>query len=253
MAEQLERKRTMTQRSMLMGRASQVIIRAGGDVTVEGAETDRVQATSEGRRGVRIEQRRPPEVARVRARVGDRTLFDVQVDVPNPLKKDAPSDPIEVRLGGSGKVLVPRRSHVKVYAGREIEVHDIQGRVEVYAGSAVRVRNVQTLVHAAAGGALDMECDRVEGDDVKFVAGHDLRCYVKSLTDARIMVNDLGGYWEAILGSGSTAKKSNRLILRLKAGGDVTIVTDQEIRGKSARVAPGLIERPGAEAEPPSP
>ncbi len=243
----------MTQRSMLMGRASQVIIRAGRDVTIEGAETDRVQASAEDRWGLRIEQRRPPEVARVRARVGEHTLFDVQVDVPNPLKKEAPTDPIEVRLGGSGKVLVPHRSHVKVYAGREVEVHDIQGRVAVYAGSAVRVRNVQTLVHAAAGGSLDFECDRVEGDDVKFVAGRDLRCYVKHLTSAKIMVNDLGGYWEAVLGSRQTAVKSKQIVLRLKAGGDVTIVTDQEVRGKSPRVAPGQIERPTPSGGEPTP
>jgi len=68
---------------------------------------------------------------------------------------------------------------------------------------------------------MDLECDTLAGEDVKLTAGRDLRFYVRGLSDARIMVDDLGGCWEGLIGSG-------RQKIRLEAGGDVTVVTDGE-------------------------
>ena len=65
----------------------------------------------------------------------------------------------------------------------------------------------------------------MEGDDVKFTAGRDLRCYIRSVTDATFMLDDLGGYWEGIIGEGRTK-------IRLKAGGDVTLVTDRDMTSR---------------------
>jgi hypothetical protein len=51
------------------------------------------------------------------------------------------------------------------------------------------------------------------------------------------MIDDLGGYWEAILGTGRTN-------IRLKSGGDVTLVTDQDVIGQPPYDTFGKIERP---------
>ncbi len=229
----------MTQRSILAGQSPSVVIRAGGDVRVEGRDSDRVLADTDSRRGLKVERRSESEIGRARAKVGDRVLFDVRFTVRHPLKKEPLGEVIEVQIGSSGKVHVPRSSNVKVYTGKNAEVQDIQGSVTVYAGSDVRVRNVDTLVHVSAGGAIDFECEQVEGDDVKFTAGRDLRGYIRGLTDARFMIDDLGGYWEAVLGDGRTK-------IRLKAGGDVTLVTDQVITGQPPYDVIGKVERPNA-------
>jgi hypothetical protein len=111
-------------------------------------------------------------------------------------------------------------SFVKVYAGTSAEVSDIQGSVTVVAGGSMRVRNVRTLVHGSSGGEMDLECETIEMDDAKFEAGRDLRCWIRDLTSARVLINDQGGYREKVIGVGE-------LTVRLKAGGDVTLVTDQ--------------------------
>ena len=227
----------MTQRSMLAGRNPNVVVRAGGDVHIQGWDNDRVLADTDSRWGLKVERRSESEIARIRARVGDHTLLDVRVDPIGRLKKNVRSEAIEVQIGGSGKVHVPVDSHMKVYAGKSVEMQDIRGSVTLYAGFNVHVRNVRTLVHVSAGGSLDFECEQVEGDDVKFTAGRDLRCYIRGLTDARFMVDDLGGYWEAVVGDGRTK-------IRLKAGGDVTLVTDQVITGQPPYDVIGKIERP---------
>jgi hypothetical protein len=194
----------MTQRSIQAGLTPNVTVRAGGDVTVTGLEGDRVLATTEGRWGLKVERR---------------------------------GDVIEVQLGGSGEVRTPLGSNVKVYAGKSAEVRDIQGSVTTYAGRDLRTRNVHTLVHASAGGAMDLDCETVEGDDVKLEAGGDVRCHIRQLTDATLMINDLGGYWEGLIGDG-------RVKVRLKAGGDVTLVTDQEVSAQPPDYVVGTIERP---------
>jgi hypothetical protein len=194
----------MTQRSIQAGLTPIVVVRAGGDVTVAGWEGDRVLATTEGRWGLKVERR---------------------------------GDAIEVQLGGSGEVRAPLGSNVKVYAGKSAEVRDIQGSVTTYAGRDVRTRTVHTLVHASAGRAMDLECETVEGDDVKLEAGGDVRCHIRRLTDATLMISDLGGYWEGVIGDG-------RIKVRLKAGGDVTLVTDQEVVAQPPHSVVGTIERP---------
>jgi hypothetical protein len=202
----------MTQRSIPAGQTPTVIIRVGGDVTITGLDSNRILANTDSRWGLKVERR-------------DETT--------------------QVQIGGSGEVQIPTGSNVKIYAGKSIDVRDIQGNVTVYAGRDVRTRKIQTLVHASAGGAIDLECETVAGNDVKFSAGRDLRCYIRNLTDARLMISDLGGHWEGVIGDG-------RIKLRLQAGGDVTIVTDQEVVAQPPHYVLGNIERPaktGAEGE----
>jgi hypothetical protein len=232
----------MTQRSILAGQNPSVVIRAGGDVRVEGWDSDRVQADTDSRWGLKVERHSESQIARARAKVGDRVLFDVRFNVRRPLTKEPPGEVIEVQIGDDGTAHVPRNSHVKVYSGKNAEVQDIQGSVVVYAGLDGRVRGVHTLVHVSAGGSLDFECEQVAGDDVKFTAGRDLRCYIRSLTDARFMIDDLGGYWEAIIGEGRTK-------IRLKAGGDATLVTDRELTSRPPYDVLGKVEHPNTASE----
>jgi len=159
----------------------------------------------------------------------------VGTDLLKRTKKDVPDDAIQVRVGGDAVVRVPYGSTVTVYAGRSVEVRDIRGSVTVYASRDVRLRNVHTLVFASAGRGMDLECESLAGDDVKFSAGRDLRFYVRDLQGAKIMVDDLGGYWEGFIGDG-------RRQVRLKAGGDVTLVTDQPVKAQSPDEVLGHIE-----------
>lgn len=233
----------MTQRSILAGQTSTVVVRAGGSVTVAGWEGDRVQAEADNRWGVQIERRQAAAIGRERARakVGEHVLFDISFDNPfNRSKralKDFQGEAIEVQLGGDGQVRVPLGSHVIVYAGRDAEVHHTQGRVMATAGRDLKVHDAQVLAHAAAGGDLNIDCVSLEGDEFKFGAGRDLRFYVHDLTDAQVIIKDLGGYWEAILGSG-------RIKVWLGAGGDVTLVTDQVVQAQPPNYVLGNIERP---------
>ena len=229
--------KTMTQRSIQAGKTPTVIIRVGADVRVEGWDDERVLANTASRWGLKVERRSASEIGRVRARVGDRVLFDVHLDVKGLTRKDVGAEVTEVAIGSSGQVYVPLGSSVKVYAGKSAEVCDVRGDVAVYAGGDVHTRNVHTLVHASAGGAMDLECETIEGDDVKFEAGRDVRCHIRGLTDARLMINDLGGYWEGVVGEG-------RAVIRIKAGGDVTLVTDQEVVPQPPDYVLGRVERP---------
>jgi hypothetical protein len=226
----------MTQRSILTGDTPTVVIRAGGEAHVQGQAGDRVLAETDSRWGLKVERRSATQIGRARAKVGDRVLFDWRLDLGRG-RKGPPAEVTEVEIGGSGKVVVPLGSRVKVYAGQGVEVRDVQGSVAVYAGGDARTRNVGALAHASAGGALDVECESVEGDEVNLQAGRDLRCHVRGLADARIMVNDLGGEWEGVIGAG-------RLRLRLRAGGDVTLVTDQEVAPQPPDYVVGKVEKP---------
>jgi hypothetical protein len=202
-----------------------------------------VLASTEGRWGLKVERRSETEIGRVRARVGERVLLDVHLDAIGRLKKNTRPEVTEVQIAGSGTVRVPLGSNLKVYAGKSVEVRDIRGGVAVYAGGDVHTRSVRTLVHASAGGAMNLECESVTGDDTKFAAGRDLRCYIRDLADAKLMISDLGGYWEGIVGEG-------RIKIRLEAGGDVTLVTDQEVIAQPPHYVMGRLERPaGADSE----
>jgi len=233
----------MTQRSILAGQTPTVVVRANGSVTVEGWESDRVQADTDHRRGLQIEKRQVTDIGRERARakVGERVLFDLSFD--NPFNrarrdlKDSQGQAIEVQLRSDGQVRVPLNSELIVYAGRDGEVRHLQGRVTATSGRDLKLQDVQVLVHAATGRDLDIDCATLEGSDLKFGAGRDLRFYVHDLTDAKVIIKDRGSYWEAILGTG-------RLRIWLKAGGDVTLVTDQEVKAQPPDYMLGDIERP---------
>jgi hypothetical protein len=227
----------MTHRSILTGKTPNVVVRASGDVSIEGWNDDRVAASTDSRWGLKVEQRSASAIGRVRARAGDRVLLDVQLDAIGWIKKSVRGEVTQVHIGGSGQVHVPPGSSVEVYAGKSVEARDIRGSVAVYAGGDVRLRHIHTLVHVSAGGAMDLDCETIAGDDLKFASGRDLRFYIHDLTDAKIMVDDLGGYWEGIIGAG-------RRKIRLKAGGDVTLVTDQEVKGQPPHYVLGKIEKP---------
>jgi len=81
-----------------------------------------------------------------------------------------------------------------------------------------------------------VDCQALAGDDLKLEAGRDLRCHIHTLDDARLLVSDLGGSWEGRIGAG-------RVTLRLKAGGDVILVTDQEVVAQGPDFVIGRIER----------
>ncbi len=165
-------------------------------------------------------------------------LFDVRLNVPRALKKDADAEIIDVQIGTSGTVHVPRNCGVTVYAGRDIEASGLRSTLAAYAGSDLKVRDVQTLTQASAGGTMDLECETVLGDNLKFTAGSNLRWFIRRLIDVTYLIDDLGGYWEAVIGAG-------RVKVRLQGGGDVTLVTDQPINGDVL----GKIERPPDQAK----
>jgi hypothetical protein len=75
------------------------------------------------------------------------------------------------------------------------------------------------------------------GDKVEFKAGSDLRFHIHDLTSAHLRVKDIGGYWEARIGSGEKS-------VYLKSGGDVTFVTDQKVEPLPPSYILGRIEKP---------
>jgi hypothetical protein len=86
---------------------------------------------------------------------------------------------------------------------------------------------------------MDIDCQTMVGERVEFKAGRDIRFHVRDLTSARIRVKDLGGYWEARIGSGDRS-------ISFKSGGDVTIVTDQEVEPLPPNYILGKIEKPAS-------
>ncbi len=227
----------MTQRSIQTGPTPTVIIRAGTDVTVEAAAGERVLAETSGRAGLKLDRRSETEFARLRAKVGERVLLDLRADLPRRWRKDADPKAIEVEIHGSGRVQVPPGSSVKVYASGSVDLRDVGGRLSIYAGGDARLRGAGTLAHATAGRALDVECRALDGDSLKLEAGRDLRLWVRDLADARLLVSDLGGDWQGHIGAG-------RVTLRLKSGGDVTLVTEHEVVADGPDQVIGRIERP---------
>jgi hypothetical protein len=233
---------------MLAGQTPTVVIRAGGSVTVEGWDSDRVQAETDSRWGLQLARRKAADSRRERARakIGEHVLFDISFDNPfnaaKHLKKDLHGEVIEVQLGGDGRVRVPFGSDLVVYAVHSAEVQRLQGRVTATAGDDLSVHEVEVLAHAAAGRDLAVDCATLAGSEFKFGAGRDLRFYVHTLTDAQVTIKDLGSYWEAILGNG-------RIKVQLTAGGEVTLVTDQEVQAQPPNFILGNIEKPTPAAE----
>jgi hypothetical protein len=226
----------MTQRSILAGTNQTIIIKVGGSVTVKGQEGDRLVAETKGMGGLTVERRSKSEIGRARAALGERVLFDVRLKVPG---LQETREVIEVKMGGSGEVLVPFESNVKVYAGKDLEVQGVQGQVDAYSGLNLTLRNVKFLGNASAGWTMQIDCQTMIGKDVAFGAGSDIRFHVADLTSALVRVKDIGGYWEARIGEGQKS-------VTLKSGGDVTFVTDQNVEPLPPDYILGKIERPSA-------
>jgi len=228
----------MTQRSILAKTNQTVIIKVGGSVSVKGHDSDLVTAETKGRRwGLTLERRSESQIGRARAVVGEHVLFDIRMKMPNLKEKKADDEVIEVQMGGSGEVLVPFSSNVKIYAGKDIDALGIKGQVDAYSGHKLNLLDVFCLGNVSAGGSMNIDCQTMIGNDVDFAAGGDLRFHVADLTSLRLRVKDLGGYWEARIGD---AEKS----VYLKSGGDVTLVTDQKVESLPPNYVLGKIEKP---------
>ena len=227
----------MTQRSILVGKNQTIVIKVGGSVTVRGQEGERLSAETEGAGSLSVERPGELEIGRARAAIGDHVLFDVRIKFPNLKEKTASDEVIEIQMGGSGEVLVPFESNLKVYAGKDIDVRDIKGHVDAYSSSNLRLQNVYRLGNASAGRSMDIDCQTLAGDDVTFSAGGDLRFHIAGLTSARLRVKDIGDYWEARIGGGEKS-------VYLKSGGDVTFVTDQDVQALPPNYILGKVEKP---------
>lgn len=224
----------MTQRSIPIGKNQTIIIKVGGSVTVKGHEGDLLVAETTSFGGLAVERRSESEIGRARAAIGEHVLFDVRLKLPGSRGSD---EVIEVNVGGSGKVLVPFETNMKVYAGKDIDVQDIRGQVDAYSGLNLNLKDVYHLGNVSAGGNMDIDCQTMTGKEVTFGAGRDLRFHVADLTSARLRVKDIGGYWEARIGGGEKS-------VYLKSGGDVTFVTDQKVDPLPPNYILGKIERP---------
>ena len=203
---------------------------------MKGQEGDRLLADTEGAGGLTVERRSEAEIGRARAAIGDHVLFDLRIKLPNLTEKKT-EEVIEVQMGGSGTVLLPFESNLKVYAGSDIHVQNIRGQVDAFSSADLRLEDVYRLGNASAGGIMDIRCQTMSGRDVTFGAGRDLRFYIADLSSARLRVRDLGGYWEARMGGGERS-------VYLKSGGDVTFVTDQTVEGLPPNYILGKIEKP---------
>jgi hypothetical protein len=224
----------MTQRSILAGANETIVIKAGGSVTVKGHAGERLTAETPDRGGLTVERRSAAEVGRARAAVGDHVLFDLRLKLPGSRSKEAV---IEVQIAGSGEVLVPFESDLKVYAGKDIDVQGIRGQVDAFASLDLNLQSVYRLGNASAGKAMNIDCQTMAGSQVTFGAGSDLRFHVADLTSVRLRVKDIGGYWEARIGEGERS-------VYLKSGGDVTFVTDQKVEALPPDYILGRIEKP---------
>jgi hypothetical protein len=227
----------MTQRSILAGKNQTIVIKVGGNVTVKGHDSDLVTAEYKDMGGLTLERRSESQIGGAQAVVGDHVLFDVSIKLPNLKEKKVPGEVIEVQMGGSGEVLIPFESNVKVYAGKDLEVQGIKGQVDAYSGHKLNLQEVYCLGNASAGSNMNIDCQTMYGKDVTFGAGSDLRFHVADLTSARLRVKDIGGYWEARIGNGEK-------LVYLKSGGDVTFVTDQKVEPLPPNYILGKIEKP---------
>ncbi len=229
----------MTQRSIPAGTNQMIIIKVGDSVRVTGYESDLVTAQSTDRWGLTVERKPESEFARARAVVGEHVLFDLRFKAPSLQGKDVSAEVIEIKMGGSGEVLVPYACHLKIYAGKDIDVQGVRGVVDAFSGFRMNLADVACLGNASAGGSMSLDCQTMLGTNVEFKAGSDLRFHVADLTSAQVRVKDLGGYWEGRIGA---AEKQ----VFLKCGGDVTLVTDQQVEPVPPHYILGRIEKPSS-------
>jgi len=229
----------MTLRSIPAGTNPNVIIKAGGSVTVTGHESDLVTAETSSKWGLKVERRSESEIGRARAAVGEHVLFDLHIKMPDLNGKTNMEDVIVVQMGGDGVVSVPASSNLKIYTGMNITVQNIKGKVDAYSGRGLTLRDVFCLGNASAGGTLTIDCQTLAENEVEYKAGGDLRFYIHDLTSTRIRVKDLGGYWEARIGGGEKS-------VYLKCGGDAILVTDQKVEPLPPDYILGRIEKPAA-------
>ncbi len=210
----------MRHRSIQAGRTPTVIIRADRDVQVQGWDDERVLAITETSWGPKIERGSKSALGRVRARakVGNYVLFDISGDLLKWDRQDESDDAIHVQIGGDAVVHVPVSSAVTIYAGHNIDVLNIRGSVAAYAARDAHLRDIGTLARVSAGRTIDVECNALGGADINISAGRDLRLHVRDLDDATVLIDDLGGYRQEVLGNG-------RRLVRLTAGGDVVFAT----------------------------
>ncbi len=239
----------MTQRSILAGKHQTIVIKVGGSVNVKGHDSDLVTAETKGRWGLSLERRSESQIGRARAAIGEHVLFDIRLKKPSaPLRfppfspkmggeKEGGEEVIEVQLGANGEVWVPFDSTLKVYAGMNIEVQGVKGQVDAYSGLKLNLQDVYCVDHVSAGGAMNLDCETMLSDKVEFKAGGDLRFHIHDLNNAHIRVKDIGGYWEARIGSGAKS-------VYLKCGGDVTLVTDRKVEPLPPNYILGNIEKP---------
>ena len=206
---------------------------------VKGQDDDLVTAETNGRWGLSLERRSEAQIARARAAIGEHVLFDIHFKKPDLTGKNQDEEIIEVQFGGNGEVYVPFDSTLKIYAGLNIDVQDVHGLVDAYSGLKLTLQEVRCIDHVSAGGAMNLDCETMQGDQVEFKAGGDLRFYIHDLTSAHIRVKDIGGYWEAQIGDGEKS-------VYLKCGGDATLVTDQKVEPSPPNYIVGNIERPPA-------
>jgi hypothetical protein len=229
----------MTQRSILAGKNQTIIIKVGANVTVRGHDSDLVIAETKDMWGLTLDRRSETEIGRARAAIGEHVLFDWRIKVPSFGEKKPENEVVEVQMGGSGDVLVPFESNLKVYAGKDIDVQGIRGQVDTYAGLNLNLQDVYRLGNASAGRTMNLDCQTMIGNDVTFGAGSDLRFHVSDLTSLRLRVKDIGGYWEARIGGGEKS-------VYLKSGGDVTFVTEQKVEPLPPNYILGKIEKPAS-------
>jgi len=230
----------MTQRSIIAGTNPTVIIKAGGSVTVKGHDSDHVAVESSDKWGLTVEKRSEGEIARARAVIGEHVLFNIHLKKLSFQKTNIPdNDAIVVQLDGSGEVLVPIASNLKIYAGKNIDVQAVQGQVDAFSGLNLSLQNVYCLGNASAGRTMNLDCQTMIGEKVEFKAGSDLRFHVHDLISFQVQVKDIGGYWEAKIGAGEKS-------VSLKCGGDVTLVTDQKVEPLPPNYILGKIEKPFA-------
>lgn len=227
----------MTERSMHAGQSPTVIVKGGASVSVRGQETKLVRASTSDRWGLKIEKHSEREIGRARAAIGENVLFDVRLKRPKREPDGREQEVIEVQFGGNGELVVPLDSDVKVYAGEDIHVEGMRGIVDAYAGRHIRLLDVRCLGNASAGGSMDLACETMLGTNVEFKAGRELRFAIQDLDNAILQVRDLGGYWEARIGSGEKR-------VSLKCGGDVTLVTRQKVEALPPNYVLGKIEKP---------